>query len=79
MIRTADAAKERLVVGSSGSVNVDELLRGVANRFNELGRRSIVVTAVRVLGVVWHSSVSSEKRRGCRKTAQQRQAQDGHV
>ena len=38
MIRAADAAKEPLVTGRCGRVHVDELLRGVANDLNELGR-----------------------------------------
>ena len=49
MIRAADAAKERLVTGSCCRVNVGELLRGVANKLDKLGRDGSRVTGMRVL------------------------------
>jgi len=38
VIRAANAAKERLVTGSSGGVNVDELARGVSNQPERVSR-----------------------------------------
>ena len=52
MIRAADAAKERLVTGGCGRVNVGELLRGVANELNELGRGGLRMTGMRVLDLL---------------------------
>ena len=50
VIGTADAAKERLVLGSRGHVDIDELARGVADEFNQPGR-NVPMIGVRLLGV----------------------------
>ena len=52
VIRAADTAKERLVTGSGGRINVDELLRGVTNELNELGRGGFRVTGMRLLSLL---------------------------
>ena len=52
LIRTADAAKQRLVVGGRGSVDVGVLLRGVANDFHELGRSGVSWSACASFGIV---------------------------
>src|SRR5664279_859202 len=46
MIRAANTAKERLVTGSSGGVNVDELARGVSNHLNEFRGHGARVSGV---------------------------------
>jgi hypothetical protein len=73
VIGTADACKERLVAGTCGRVNVDELPRGIANELNEFGRRALVAS-MRLLGVF--GIAGGEKRERRHKSAYQRQMQD---
>ena len=69
VIRAADAAKEWLVTGGCGRVNVDELLRGVADELHQFGRGGgFRVTGMRLLSLL-RCTVRREKRRGRGKTA----------
>src|SRR5437899_136539 len=79
VIRAADAAQERLVTGSCGSVNVDVRRRSVANELNELGRGGLRVTGMPLPGLFRCSTVRRDKHCGRGNTAQHRQTQDAHV
>jgi hypothetical protein len=79
LVRTANAAKERLVTGRCGSVDVDELPRGVANKLNELRRGGGMLFTLRLGGVIVRSTARCEKRGGRANTAQQRETHDAHA
>ena len=79
MIRTADAAKERLVTGRCGRVNVGELLGSVANELNEFGRDGLRLTGMLVPGVLRLLNFPRYKRRARRNTGQQCQTQNARV
>ena len=72
VIRTADAAKQRLVVGGRGSVDVDEVTCGIANGFNKFGRSRMLVIRMRLSRTIWRCSYLCKKRSGRSKTAQER-------